>query len=141
MITKTITTLTLCFYYCYFLAALESMVWLEQSSIIILTFTGVHVIIKLRQFADHFATRDGSLWPYRNFSRGLRTLLVVSDSLLTLLVLFGFIWVEVSDTFVSEMMKYVLCFLCTLVSGTNIIKHHKRQVEASISTAFSKSFP
>ena len=131
MLAKFLTTIFTCFYYLYFLAAAESMIWLEKSAIVILTFTCVHVLIKISQFIDHGASKEKNLWPYRKLSTGFRTILIVSDTLITFIVFFGFLWIENSDEHVEDMFKYLLCFLCFFIAGVNIRKYHIRQVEAS----------
>ena len=127
---KTITTATVCFYYVYFLAACESFIWLDQSSIIILSFTGVHVLLKAYQWIEYGSSIEGP-HPYRNLSTGLRTAVILSDTLVTFIVIFGFLFIENRETETDNMFKYLLCSLCFPITIVNIIKHHIRQVEAA----------
>ena len=138
---KGLTTLFTCFYYLFFLAAAESMVWLDKSGIILLTFTGIHVLIKISQFIEHGASKDKNLWPYRNLSTAFRTAVITSDTLTTFIVFFGFLWIDNTSEPIDDKFKYLLCFFCFFISGVNIIKHHIRQVESSSSKAlFSQNF-
>ena len=140
---KALTTFTVCFYYLYFLAAAEAMIFLEQSSIIILSFTGTHALLKIYQWVDYGASRDNNYHPYRNLSNGLRFAVILSDTLVTFIVFLGFIFIENRDEETEEMYKYLLCFLCFPIAISNIIKHHKRQIEASVEqtkTKFSANF-
>ena len=137
---KTITTVTLCFYYLYFLAVCEAFIWLDQSSILILSFTGVHVLLKTYQWIEHGSSLDG-LHPYRNLSTALKTAVILSDTLVTFIVVFGFLFIENREADTDNMFKYLLCFFCFPITIVNIIKHHIRQVEAAtISDKFSSNF-
>jgi hypothetical protein len=141
MYQKAITTLTVCFYYLYFLAICESFVWLDKSGIIILAFTGVHMIVKFYQFVDYGSTKDSNLYPYRNLSIGFRNALILCDTLITFIVLFGFLFIENREDETEDLFRTLLCTFCFPISIVNIIKHHKRQVEAaSISSRFSQNF-
>jgi len=143
MYQKALTTITVCFYYLYFLAIPESMIWLEKSSIVILTFTGVHMLLKIYQWVDYGATRDNNFHPYRNLSMAFRNAVILSDTLVTFIVFFGFLFIENREDETDKMFKYLLCFFCFPITIVNIIKHHKRQVEASIedvSSRFTQDF-
>jgi len=138
---KAKTTFTICFYYLYFLAICESFVWLERSGIIILVFTGVHILLKTNQWIEYGASRDTNLHPYRNFSVGFRNILILSDTLITFTVLFGFLFIENREETTDNLLKNLLCTFCFPITITNIIKHHKRQVEAAtINSSFSQDF-
>lgn len=135
---KVLTTITVCFYYLYFLAISESMIWLDKSSIVILTFTGVHILFKVYQWVDYGASRDKNFHPYRNLSVGFRNAVILADTLVTFIVFFGFLFIENREEETEDMFKYLLCFFCFPIAIVNIIKHHKRQVEASIENASSR---
>ena len=141
MYQKTVTTITLCFYYLYFLAICEAIVWLEQSSIIILSFTGIHIVIKIYQFVDYGASNERNLYPYRKLSTGFRNLLILADTLVTFIVLFGYLFIENKEEYTDDKFSYLLCFACFLIVIPNIIKHHKRQVEVvTTNSMFSQDF-
>ena len=144
MYQKALTTFTVCFYYAFFLASVEAMVWVEKSSIVILSFLGAHMSLKLIQWVDHFTNKDQSLHPYRTLSAAMRTAVILSDTLATFLVLFGFLYIEsIEDEDEEEIFKfrYVLCSLCIPICIVNILKHHKRQVEAAtVDSNFSENF-
>ena len=141
MYQKALTTLTVCFYYLFFLAVCESFIWLKQSSIIILTFTGVHMLVKFYQFIDYGSTKESNLYPYRNFSTGFRNALILSDTLVTFIVFFGFLFIENREEETENLFRVLLCFFCVPIVITNIIKHHKRQVEAAtVGSIFSQDF-
>jgi len=142
MYQKAITTFTLCFYYVFFLAACESMIWLDKSSIIILTFISIHMFLKLYQWIDFGASSsDKNYYPYRNFSFGFKVSLIIVDTLVTFMVFFAFLYILNRHEETPKMYKYFLCFLCTIICIPNIVKHHKRQVEASsIKNKFTNNF-
>ena len=140
---KIVTTLAVCFYYLYFLAACEAMIWLEQSATVILTFTGVHITIQIFQWIDYGSSRDVQLYPYRNLSVGFRIALITADILLTFIVFLGYLYIQNTDEETEDMFKYLLCFFSLIIAIVNVIKHHIRQVESSnvdSSSRFTQDF-
>ena len=128
---KIVTTLAVCFYYLYFLAACEAMIWLEQSGTIVLTFTGIHIAIKFFQWTDYGSSRDAKLYPYRNLSVGFRNALITADTLVTFIVFLGYLYIQNTDEETQDMFKYLLCFFSLIIAIVNVVKHHIRQVESS----------
>lgn len=127
---KIYRTVRLCFYYLFLLAAAESMIWLEKSSIIILTFVGIHTITTVYEWIDHFANISGkNLHPYRNLSNSLKTCLKISDFFVTIVVIMGFLFIEIREENTDDFYYYLLCFLCFFIVIPNIILFQKRHAE------------
>ena len=135
-------SLILGFYYLFFLACFESMIWLDQSHIIIPFFVGFHAILIVIQFSDHYANGDGktNLHPYKNRSRQFGFALKTVDTVVAFIVFVSFLFIINRNEPTPDLYKYLICFFCSLISGINIIHYHKKQKEQNINTAFSQDF-